>query len=125
MDNRIKIFVIEDDPMFGEMMKFMLEKDTQYVVSLFQNGEDFFNHIHLRPEIVTIDYNLPGISGVEILGRIRDYDDTIAAIIVSGQEKKEVSEEAFENGAKAFILKNDDIFTELLQCVKDLTTTSI
>lgn len=121
MESMIKIFIIEDDPMFGQMIKFTLEKENNFDVSLFQSGEEFFDHIHLNPDIVTIDYNLPGISGIEILKRIRNYNDDIAPIIVSGQEEVEVAVEAYKNGAKSYILKNDGTFTELAQCVKNLT----
>lgn len=121
MENMIKIFIVEDDPMFGEMIKFTLERENNYDVTLFQSGEEFFDHIHLNPDIVTIDYNLPGISGIEILKRIRNYNDSISPIIVSGQEEVEVAVESYKNGAKSYILKNDGTFTELAQCVKNLS----
>lgn len=121
MEHMIKIFIIEDDLMFGEMMKFTLEKENNYDVSLFQSGEEFFDHIHLNPDIVTIDYNLPGMSGLDILKRINNYNNSIASVIVSGQEDVAVAVEAYKCGAKYYVLKNDTTFTELPLCVKNLT----
>lgn len=121
MEHMTKIFIIEDDLMFGEMMKFTLERENNYDVSLFQSGEEFFDHIHLNPDIVTIDYNLPGMSGLDILKRIRNYNDSIATIIVSGQEEVAVAVEAYKGGAKYYVLKNETTFTELSHCVKNLT----
>ena len=121
MEHMTKVFIIEDDLMFGEMMKFTLEKENNYDVSLYQSGEEFFDHIHLNPDIVTIDYNLPGMSGLDILKRIRNYNDSIASVIVSGQEEVAVAVDAYKNGAKYYVLKNESAFTELAHCVKNLS----
>lgn len=86
MEHMIKIFTIEDDLMFGTMIKRTLERENNFDVIHFQRGEDFFNHIHLHPDIVTIDYNLPGMTGLDILKKVNNYDNNIATIIVSGQE---------------------------------------
>lgn len=121
MEHMTKIFIIEDDPMFGEMMKFTLERENNHDVTLFQSGEAFFDQIHQNPDIVTIDYNLPGMTGLEILEKINKYNDNIGTIIVSGQEEVGVAVEAYKKGAKYYILKNDSTFPELTQCVKNLT----
>ena len=121
MEHMIKIFIIEDDLMFGEMLKFTLENESNYDVSLFQSGEEFFDHIHLNPDIVTVDYNLPGMTGLEILKRINNYNSDISTIVVSGQEDVGVAVDAYKSGAKYYILKNSNTFTELTLCVKNLT----
>lgn len=122
MENLIKIFVVEDDLAFGTIIKRTLEKENNnYDVTHFRSGEDFLNNIHLNPDIVTLDYNLPGISGLDILKKINDYDNTIAPIIVSGQESVEVAVDAYKNGAKYYIVKNPNTFAELTHVVKNLT----
>jgi len=94
MEHMIKIFTIEDNLMYGTLIKHTLEKKQNYDVTLFQNGEDCLKHMHLNPDIVTIDYNLPGITGLEILKRINNYNNDIDVIIVSGQTDIEVAVEA-------------------------------
>lgn len=121
MENMVKIFIVEDDMMYGEMIQFTLEREQNYDVSLFTSGEELFDHIHLNPDIVTIDYNLPGMSGLDILKRINHYNDSISTVIVSGQEEVEVAVDCYKNGAKYYILKNSNSFTELAHCVKNLT----
>ncbi len=121
MEYIIKIFVIEDDLMFGKMMKYTLEKEHNYDVTIFQSGEEFFEHIHLNPDIVTIDYNLPGMSGLDILKKIKNYNQNIATIIVSGQEEVKVAVEAYKRGADYYIIKNDHTFSELEHFINNLT----
>ncbi len=121
MKNVIKIFTIEDDAMFSKMLKYTLEKEQEYDVTCFRSGEEFLEHIHLNPDIVTIDYNLPGISGLEILKKINHYNSDISVVIVSGQEEVGVAVESYKHGAKYYVMKNEDTFTELALCIKNLT----
>jgi DNA-binding NtrC family response regulator len=118
MENLIKIFVVEDDLIFGTLIKGKLEKENNYDITHFLNGEDFLQHLHLNPDIVTLDYNLPGMNGLDILTKVKNYDNSIATIIVSGQESVEVAVEAYKNGANYYIVKNNNTFTELAQAVK-------
>ncbi len=67
MEHMIKIFTVEDDMAFARIIKLMLEKEKNYDITCFGSGEEFFNHIHLNPDIVTIDFNLQGMNGIEIL----------------------------------------------------------
>ena len=54
-----RIFVVEDNDFFAQMIKQKLELSDSYEVSLFNNGEDFKSAIHTNPDIVVLDYNLP------------------------------------------------------------------
>ena len=120
MSHITKIFAVEDDVIFGKMIKHTLEKDPNHDVTVFSTGEEFFNHLHEQPDIVTIDYNLPGMSGLDILKQITQYNPDIAIVIVSGQEDVAVAVEAYKHGAKYYILKNKQTFDELAHCVETL-----
>ena len=56
--NTFKIFIVEDDPWYGEMLKYYLTMNDEYDVTLFDNGKDCLNHLHLKPDVVSIDFNL-------------------------------------------------------------------
>ena len=120
MAHMTKIFAVEDDVIFGKMIKHTLEKENHYDVTVFTTGEDFFNHLHEQPDIVTVDYNLPGMSGLDILKQISQYNPDIAIVVVSGQEEVTVAVEAYKHGAKYYIVKNQQTFDELAHCIKTL-----
>jgi len=117
-----RIFVVEDDPIFSKVMKFKLEEEGNYEVTMFSSAEEFLKNLDLRPDIVTIDYTLPGISGIELLKRISDFSTDITPIILSAQEDVEVVVQAYKNGAKDYIIKNDNAIVELLNSVKNFNT---
>ncbi len=117
----IKIFVVEDELVFGTVLKRTLEQENNYDVTHFKSGEEFMNNLHLNPDIVTLDYNLPDMTGIDILRKIQDYDSSIATIIVSGQASVEVAVEAYKTGAKYYIVKNANTLAELAHVVKNLS----
>lgn len=119
-----KIFLIDDDQMYSTIMKTSLEQNDHYDVHIFDSGEKFFNHIHENPDVVIIDYNLPGMSGIDILKRIKQYNQYIATVILSGQDKLEVVVEAYNNGANNYIIKKENVVVELSHCIKNLSVNS-
>ena len=52
----LKIFILEDDVWYGSMLQHYLALNPDYEVKRFHNCKDFLNHLHERPEVVTLDY---------------------------------------------------------------------
>src|SRR5436853_503600 len=65
-----RIFLIDDDAMYSNIIKLSLEQNDSYDITVFSSGETFFNNIHLNPHIVIIYYNLPRMSSLDILKKI-------------------------------------------------------
>jgi two-component system response regulator AtoC len=116
-----KIFLIDDDALYSNIIKIALSANDSYDVHTFASGEDFFNNFHLSPDIVIIDYNLPGMSGLDILKKIKNLNPNISTIILSGQDKLEVVVSAYNSGANNYIIKNDNVIFELKHCLENLT----
>jgi DNA-binding NtrC family response regulator len=115
-----KIFIVEDDHFLGSLIKKTLEKLDNCEVSHFMTPEDCLNNLHLNPDIVSIDYMLPGMNGIELMEKIKNYNDTIQCIMVSGQEKIDVVIETYRKGASDYIIKNDNALVNLENSVKSL-----
>jgi DNA-binding NtrC family response regulator len=116
-----KVFIVEDDQMFATAVKFRLEKDGEFEVTVFPSGKEFISNLYQNPDIVTIDYHLPDMSGLELLKEITAYNKDIVPIIVSGQEEVEVVVQTYRNGAKDYITKNSNATIELLNSIKNFS----
>jgi two-component system response regulator AtoC len=108
-----RIFVVEDNEFFATLIKQKLESNDQYEVTLFFNGDEFRKSLHLNPDMVVLDYNLPDTKGIDLLKEIKNFNEEIKTILISGQERVEVVIEAFENGAEEYIKKDDNSLTLL------------
>ncbi len=103
-----KIFIVEDDPWYGEMIKYHLSLNPDYEVTLFANGKDCLKNLHLMPNVVSIDYNLPDINGKELVDKIISFNAAIDLIVLSGQNEISVALELIKKGIYEYILKDDN-----------------
>lgn len=58
-----------------------------------------------RPEVVLLDYNLPGCDGLEALGRIRSADPQIRVVLITGCGTTELAVKAMKAGAADYLSK--------------------
>ena len=103
----LKIFLIEDDPFFGEALKYHLKLNPDFEVYLFKSGKECISNLHQKPDIICLDFGLPDITGDKLLKMIQETNNKIPIIIISGQEEIEVAVNFLKSGAKDYIIKNE------------------
>ncbi|MFT7592414.1 MAG: DNA-binding NtrC family response regulator, partial [bacterium] len=117
-----KVFIVEDNMMYAEAMKQSLANE-QCDIEVFHNGQDFLDNLSRNPDVVTIDYMLPDMSGMDVLKKTHEHNKDINCIFLSGQEDVNKVVEAYKNGVKSYIVKNDNAIVELNQAVKNCLST--
>jgi DNA-binding NtrC family response regulator len=103
-----KVFIVEDDKFYGEMLKHHLLKNPEYEVELFLNGTDCVKNLYKKPDAISLDYSLPDIMGHEVLKKIQTYNSETPVIIVSGQEDITTAVDLVKEGAYDYFVKNDE-----------------
>ncbi len=63
---------------------------------------------NLNPDLMLLDINMPGIDGMEVLRRVRQFNDKIGIIMVSGIKDESEAKEAIKKGADDYITKPID-----------------
>ncbi|MDP5171252.1 MAG: sigma-54 dependent transcriptional regulator [Bacteroidia bacterium] len=116
-----RVFIIEDDPIFARLIARSLDTNDSYDIQVFNSGSDFMNSLHMNPDIVSIDYSLPDMNGLDILKRVKTFNQEISTVILSGQEKVDVVVDAYKQGANHYIIKNANAPVEFAQIVKNLS----
>src|SRR4030043_2260670 len=81
----LKIFVVEDNEWYNKLLVHTLSLNPDNEVKSFFNAGDFLNSLGESPDIVTLDYRLPDISGLDVLKRIRQENGDIQVILISEQ----------------------------------------
>jgi len=115
-----KIFVVEDSDWYNRLLVHTLSLNPDYEVKGFLNGKDFLNCLFESPDIVTLDYRLPDITGLEVLKRIREENSDVQVILISEQEDIDTVVSLLKMGAYDYISKSDDIKDRLLNTVKNI-----
>jgi len=108
MATPFKIFIVEDDKVFARMLEYHMSLNPDYQVEVFYNGKDFLNNLHKNPDMVSLDYTLPFMSGMDIVNKIQKFNPRIPIIIVSGQQDINTAIELFKKGVYDYITKDDD-----------------
>jgi DNA-binding NtrC family response regulator len=116
----LKIFVVEDNEWYNRLLVYTLSLNPDYDVKSFFNGNDFLNSLSESPDIVTLDYRLPDISGIELLKRIHQENSDIQVILISEQEDINTVVALLKLGAYDYITKSDDIKERLLNTIQNL-----
>lgn len=115
-----KIFVVEDDPLYIKIIKYVLELDPEHEVHVFTTGKECIDHLYLNPIIVTLDYKLPDMTGSEVMEAIQRYNSNIGIIVLSGQSEISVAVNFMKTGAFLYIVKDDDTKDRLQLTVRRL-----
>jgi len=99
-----KILIVEDDESIGELLRDYLEINGFYV-DICMNGVEGLNSIKDGEyDLLILDIMLPGMSGYEILKRIRD-DKDIPVLIVSAKKEEFDKIHGLKLGADDYITK--------------------
>jgi DNA-binding NtrC family response regulator len=64
--------------------------------------------LHKKPDLISIDFSLPDYTGDKLYQKIRDVDDSIPVIVISGQEEIAVAVNLLKMGVSDYLIKDDN-----------------
>lgn len=108
MSQVIKVLVVDDSAFMRKVIGDILaEEPTLQIVARARNGHEalkFFDE--LKPDVVTLDVEMPGMSGIEVLQKIIEKRPT-PVVMVSGVTKAgaDITMQALDLGAVDFVTK--------------------
>jgi DNA-binding NtrC family response regulator len=105
--SQFKIFIVEDDPWYGEILAYHLSQNNEYEISRFTTARECLANLHKHPALITIDYSLPDMNGVTLLKKIKEFNNSIPVIVISGQEDVQTAVELLKKGATDYFIKDD------------------
>lgn len=103
-----KIFIVEDDPWYGEILEYHLSLNEDYVITRFTTGKECLASLHKKPDLITIDFSLPDYTGDKLYEKIRQTDDSIPVIAISGQEEVSVAVNLLKAGVSDYLVKDEN-----------------
>ncbi|HEY7704944.1 MAG TPA: response regulator transcription factor [Acidimicrobiia bacterium] len=105
----VGVLIVDDQDPFRAAARMVVElADGFAVVGEAMSGEDAVAMAAaLRPQLVLMDINLPGIDGLEATRQIMSQSPSIKVIVMSTYEAGEYERRVLEAGAVAFIPKSD------------------
>ncbi|MGG9961972.1 sigma-54-dependent transcriptional regulator [Ferruginibacter sp. SUN106] len=103
-----KIFIVEDDPWYGEILEYHLSLNPDYSITRFTNGKDCLASLYKKPDLITIDFSLPDYTGDKLYQKIKETDDSVPVIVISGQDEIAVAVNLLKMGVADYLIKDDN-----------------
>lgn len=100
-----RILIVDDDPNIIEIIQDALDGQNYEIKTTTSSMEalDIIENWH--PQLMIIDVNLPQLSGMEAVRRLRDQRETFSVIMISGSNDSEQAIAGLEAGADDYISK--------------------
>lgn len=104
------VLIVDDQPgiraLLGEVVA-----DIGYRVLLARTGQEALDLLSRQPDLILLDMNMPGMSGLETLGEVRTRTPDLPVLMITGTEEQDKLAEATALGVKGCIQKPFDITT--------------
>jgi len=109
-----KLLIIDDEVEFASTLCQRLQLRGFDATDMHSGGEGLAILSTIEPEIVILDLKMPDMSGLDVLEEIKNHNQSIEVIILTGHGSAESGIEAMEKGAFDYLMKPVDL-KELLE----------
>lgn len=111
MAQPIRLVLVEDNQVFREALELLLSLRPEIeVVASVDNGASAAAIVSaLQPDVVLMDYRLPGLNGVEATREIRAAAPDVNVVCLTASVSRREVEELYEAGAVACLTKDEDL----------------
>ena len=115
----IPILIADDHGVLRAGLRALLSAEPDLeVVADADNGEDALRLAQeLRPEVVLLDVNMPGMTGIEVTKRLKEVLPEARILILTVHEDESLFQEAIQAGASGYIIKRA-VESELIDAIR-------
>lgn len=108
----LKLVIIEDEEAHFQLIRRAIVKDLPEAdIYHFQDAGEFLESLHqILPDLILVDYRMPGMNGIEFLNHMSRARNEAPIIMITGQGDERIAVQAMKAGASDYIVKSPDFF---------------
>ena len=118
------IFFVDDDKMIINLLEYTFHSRQQYEVKSFHSGEDCLAAMSQNPDLIVLDHILDGdensMNGMETLEKIKEINNDLPVIVLTGFGNDELLAKFMEKGAARFLTKDDYFIDSLIETIGEV-----
>lgn len=115
------VFIVEDNDMYSLMLDYMLSKDSTCRFVSFKTGEECLTNLAMHPDLIILDYGLPGINGLETFKAIRKFDSDIPVVVLTENRDVHLAQQFLHyGGVNEYLLKEKDSVKQISSIIDEL-----
>ena len=104
-----RILIIEDDQAIVRVLKRSLTYEGYHVEAEYEGEEGIERYRIFRPDLVILDWMLPGMDGLEVCDRIRSQEDSTPIIMLTAKDTTHDRVQGLDSGVDDYIVKPFEI----------------
>lgn len=118
-NDAIKIIIADDHDLIRQGLKRIIDfEEDLSLIAEAENGEKALKMIiDYKPDVVLLDFNMPYMTGIEVLKKLKETENTSKVILLTIEQDKKTVHEAIEIGADGYVLK-DSSGTEIVNAIR-------
>ncbi|SSY70993.1 response regulator [Alysiella crassa] len=120
-----RLMIVDDSQIIRNRIQRSMRYHSVEVVAEAADGEEAFELFkRYRPNVITMDLNMPKMGGLEAIKKIMEIDSRVSILVVSAMSDRKTGLRALQSGARGFIQKP---FTDeqLVMAINKLITTKV
>jgi len=100
---------VDDHAFIRRGIRVTLSEETDWTISgEADNGKDAIKLARsLKPDVILLDVNMPGMTGLEVARTIRETDNVTKIVLLTLHDQQELIRNAFKLGVNGYLLKAD------------------
>ncbi len=109
---RLELIIVDDEEAHFKLMERAVRKEfSQASIHYFPEALSFLEAIGaMEPDLVIVDYLMPGMTGLRCLEELRLKNKTTPVIMITGQGDESIAVQALKSGAADYVVKTPDFF---------------
>jgi two-component system, NtrC family, response regulator AtoC len=107
VEKAFRIFIVEDDPWYGQILEYHLTLNPDFEVKIFKNAKEILENLYLQPDLITLDFSLPDMQGDKLFEKIRIANVEVPVIVISSQEDIKMAVKLMKLGAVDYLVKDE------------------
>lgn len=109
------IYLIEDDAIYADFIKKSLSNNAEYIIHTFSSAEDGLTALaKALPEVLIIDYKLPGMSGIDLYEKIKSrLTDKNKVVMLSSLDDGNMVLNFIQRGVRDYVIKDENVIDSL------------
>lgn len=104
-----KILVVDDEIWACDAIKLFMEEKGHDAITAFSGEEALEKVKNEKPDLILLDIRMPGMDGMEVLKRVREFNKDVGIIMVTAVKDEEIGKEALKSGADEYVTKPIDL----------------
>lgn len=114
----LKVFLVEDDEEYAEFIKKSLRKKYQ-IYSFITAEECLVTLKSISPDVLILDYKLPGMTGIELYEQVKDQlSNEVKVIMMSATDDGNLVLDFIKKGVRDYVVKDEKVINTLISVIE-------